>query len=287
MIWDRKKKEYFEEDVLGSTALGYVYGDRIDQRVIRFIVSRFPLISALYGFLQKTSFSKRKIERFIQRFQIDTSEFLKKDFTSFNDFFVRGIKPRPLPSDPFAIIPADGRYRFFENVDLLKGVWVKGAFLSLEALVGDREIAERYKGGSMVIARLAPPDYHRFHAVASGRVGEATLIPGSLYSVSRLAMAKERYILSRNRRVRSELATEKFGRVLYIEVGATNVGSIQQTKKAGDWLERGEEKGYFAFGGSLIVLLFEKEKIRFSADLLRDDELEIRCLMGEEMGLPV
>ena len=75
-----------------------------------------------------------------------------------------------------------------------------------------------------------------------------------------------------------------FGDVIMAEVGATMVGSIKQTYK-GNFVNKGEEKGYFKFGGSTVVLLFEKNKINIDEDLLINTAqgYETTIRMGERI----
>ena len=93
------------------------------------------------------------------------------------------------------------------------------------------------------------------------------MINGWLYSVNPVAVKKNIQIFTQNKRALCELQTPAFGRVLYMEVGATTVGSIQETYQPGQWQCKGAEKGYFEFGGSALILLFAKNTIQFDEDL--------------------
>ena len=150
---------------------------------------RNPLFSALYGWWQKQPITKRKIAPFIKNFHIDTSEFLDDPttFRSFNDFFIRKLKPsaRPFSLDPkMAIIPADGRYYFYQNIKEADGFLVKGEKFDLHSLLQDDPLAHRYAHGSMVLARLCPTDYHRYHFPCDCIPGPTRFINGWLYSVN-------------------------------------------------------------------------------------------------------
>ncbi len=104
-------------------------------------------------------------------------------------------------------------------------------------------------------------------------------IPGPLYSVNPIALKTDINILSRNKRMITPLHTKNFGAVLYIEVGATNVGSIHQTFIHGEPYAKGDEKGYFSFGGSCIILLFEPYHIQLDQDLI-----DASCRKSEILG---
>ena len=182
-------------------------------------MARSPWVSILYGALQNTSWSRRKILPFIEEFGVDTSEFLEPvtSYRSFNDFFTRKLRPevRPIHADEdVAIIPADGRYFVQEEIEGDRVFSVKNQSFSLHTLLRDAALAKTYEGGSLVIARLAPPDYHRFHFPFSCIPREPRLINGPLFSVHPIALAKNWGILAENKRVVTCLDSALFGQVL-------------------------------------------------------------------------
>jgi phosphatidylserine decarboxylase len=288
---DRKTGEKKKEKVYGHFFLKLLYGEGFVARALVRCIAHFPLFSKWYGFLQRSAYSRRKVRPFIEEFDVDASEFLEQidAFKSFNDFFIRRLKPeaRPLDSrEDILIAPADARYLVFPAIDAADGFWVKGKKFSVEELVQDAQLAKRYAKGAMAIARLCPVDYHRFHFPCDALPSPARLINGPLYSVSPLALKKNISYLSENKRMITTLQTKEFGTVLFIEVGATNVGSIHQTFTPNHPCVKGEEKGYFSFGGSCILLLFEKERISFDADLIRasNEKVETLVLLGQSLG---
>lgn len=286
---DRADSKEKVESVYGATAIAFVYGNSFVGKLARLLSAKLPFVSILYGWWQKRSWTKHKILPFIHHYHIDTSEFLNppNSFRSFNDFFVRKLQPsaRPIADSPFCI-PADGRYYFYQDIATCDGFIVKGKKFSLEKLLGDKESAKDFRDGAMVLARLCPTDYHRYHFPCDGTIMRPRLINGALYSVNPFAIKQNIDIFTENKRVITEITTESHGKVLYIEVGATNVGSIIHTSTPNHYYKKGEEKGYFSFGGSALVLLFERGKIRFDADLISATQqgLEIRCLVGQSMG---
>ncbi|HYQ56234.1 MAG TPA: phosphatidylserine decarboxylase, partial [Draconibacterium sp.] len=145
------------------------------------------------------------------------------------------------------------------------------------------------KKGEMAIVRLAPPDYHRFHFPASGTASKSIKINGHYFSVSPLALQKSLEIFCENKREYCTLSTEEYGDILIVDVGATMVGSIIQTYEANTQVKKGDEKGYFAFGGSTLVLLFEKGKITFDADLVENTKkgMETTVKVGENIASAV
>lgn len=291
---DRITGKETEEKVYGEKILHFLYeknqplNSLIGTPFAHFL-SRNAWISAAYGYWQKCGITKSKIKPFIDKFQVDPSEFLNpvEEFCSFNDFFIRKLKPdaRPMAGTE-AVIPADGRYRFFPNISQTDGFVVKGKKFNLAELLQDSVLAQRYENGSLVMARLCPSDYHRFHFPFDCIPEESKLINGWLYSVNPIAIEQNINIFTENKRSLCSLNSELFGKVLFLEIGATNVGSINQTYKPNSIQLKGAEKGYFAFGGSALILLFEPGRIQFAEDLIKLSRYgkEIRCLLGQPLS---
>jgi len=287
---DRSTHKLETEKVYGEKAVLLLYGNRLFSKPLLFIVTKFPLFSKFYGWMQKRKSSKKKIKPFIQRFGIDEREFENADFTSFNDFFIRKLKKsaRPIDVRPEAVVaPADGRYLVYPNIEKADGFYVKGKKFTLQRFLKDDALADRYKEGGMVIARLCPVDYHRFHFPVDCKVKEARFINGMLHSVNPIALCKNIECLSENKRFVTELETKAFRTVLFIEIGAVNVGSVHQTHLPNTEQSKGAEKGFFSFGGSCIVMLFEPNTICFDQDLVEASHKKIETLvkMGSSIAL--
>lgn len=292
---NRRTGKLEQEKIYGEAALDFLYGRSWLARYIgRFLCSMFSrisLFSAFYGWYQKQSWTKCKIAPFIEKFEVDSSEFLEKadHFASFNDFFIRKLKreARPLaPGSHVAIIPADGRYLFYPQIHLADGFVVKGKKFSLSTLLADDQLARQYAKGTLILGRLCPSDYHRFHFPCDCVPCEHRLINGALFSVNPFAVKQHVEIFTENKRSITELHTKRFGKVLYIEIGATNVGSIHQTYTPYLPYLKGDEKGYFSFGGSSLILLFQPGAVKLDPDLLdKETHREVRCLVGQSMGL--
>lgn len=287
-VFNRKTNKIQIEKVYGEKLLHFIYNGSFFSKLILFFTSRFTLFSFFYGIWQKSFFSKKKIKPFIEKFEIDSSEFEKKieDFSSFNDFFIRKLKreKRPIDQDEnHIILPADARYLIFPNVN--KSFFVKEKKFDLFSFLKDENLAKQYEKGSLVLARLNPTDYHRFHFPIDCYPSTPKLINGYLYSVNPIAIKKNIKIFYENKRVLTSLKTKDFGNILFVAVGATNVGSIHLTFTKNNHYRKGEEMGYFSFGGSSIVLLFEKE-IAFEEDLIQNSlkGLETKCSFGEILG---
>jgi phosphatidylserine decarboxylase len=281
---DRKTGQLCIEKIYGHKALSLLYGDSIFSTLLLPLIARLPFWSLYYGYLQKRPQSRSKIAPFIASYGIDTSEFATQNFASFNDFFIRKLKPscRPISSAPL-VCPADGRYLVYPQFSQFV---VKGQSFSLDEFLGDPTLAAHYAKGSMVIARLCPTDYHRFHFPCPATPSSPHLINGSLFSVNPLALRKRLSILSENKRVITRLETP-LGTILYIEIGATAVGTIRQTFTPHTPVQKGQEKGYFEFGGSCLALLFEPGRVTFDQDLIANTQkgLETLCQYGTSLGM--
>jgi phosphatidylserine decarboxylase precursor len=233
--------------------------------------------------------SAAEIEGFIAFHQLDMSEVLLpvSEFKSFNQFFYRALKPdaRPCsaPDDPRVVVsPADCRSVVFNTLDQAQAIWVKGREFTLQRLLGDAypEDAKRYIGGSLGIFRLAPQDYHRFHIPVDGIMGEPKPIDGEYYTVNPMAIRSALDVYGENIRVIVPIDSEVHGRVMVICVGAMMVGSTVITRKAGERVHRAEELGYFKFGGSTLLLLFEPGQMKYDDDLHDNSKSALETLVS-------
>ena len=138
----------------------------------------------------------------------------------------------------------------------------------------------------MVIVRLAPADYHRFHFPADGKISMSRKIEGYYYSVSPHAIRQNFRIFCENKREYSILSTEKFGDICIAEIGATMVGGIKQTYEPDTFVKKGDEKGYFYFGGSTVIMFLEKDRVEIDRDILENsiNGIETKVFMGEGIG---
>ena len=291
--FDRYSGKLQEEAIYGESWLRWTYGTVLG-RFFLFAVVKRALFSSWYGWRMNGAASRRKIVPFCRQFGVDTSEFEFpiEEYRTFNDFFIRRLKQETRPIavvERSVVFPADGRHLGFQNTDELDGVYAKGQHFDLATLIGDSETAQRYLGGTLVISRLSPVDCHRFSFPVAGLPGDPRSVNGYLRSVNPLVLRKNIRILFENRRFCTEVKTEQTGRVLIIEIGATCVGSIRQRYTPGATVAKGAEKGYFEFGGSASITLFEPGEIKLSEDLVQHSEsgIELYAHMGDVMGTVV
>lgn len=223
--------------------------------------------------------------------------------------------------------PADSRVLVFPSISADVAVWLKNSQFSVQTMLGpDQSSTAAFVGGSMVIARLAPSDYHRYHAPSAGTIISQYFIDGTVYSVrehyqfwflfdlatiartavfefvfddcgalsnvfeSILPQVNADAIRSQNSAIYNQRGVTVIAnatrRVAFVSVGATCVGSVNWSNTTGAVLAKGDEVGYFAFGGSTIVLLFPPNSVRFDDDLILASSRNVETLMsvGNSIG---
>ncbi|MDB6031362.1 MAG: Phosphatidylserine decarboxylase [Verrucomicrobiales bacterium] len=269
----------------------WAYGNPFGRLTVHALVKR-AAFSRWYGRRMDAPGSRSKVAPFILQYKVKAEEFADAadSFRTFNEFFYRKLKPaaRPIDPDPnSAVFPADGRHLGFQDVSQLEGIFVKGAVFDLRKLVGDDALASRFHNGAMVLSRLCPVDYHRFHFPVGGVPSQPRLINGPLFSVSPIALRQNIHIFTENKRAVTRIESPEFGVVAMLEVGATNVGSFEYTFKPGARVGKGAEKGYFKFGGSSTITLFERGRIELAKDLVETSKagIELYARIGDLMGV--
>jgi len=284
---DRAIGQIKTEQVEAGGWLFWLYNNPVGELSLQAVVKR-KFASEWYGKRMDKPASVSKIEPFIRKYHINMSDFQKKKYTSFNDFFIRKLKPgaRKIDTNKNVVIsPGDGKIQAWEDIDYQYFI-VKGYRMNLQDFLRNDSLARVYANGSLILLRLSPADYHRFHFPVSGKLSPVVKIKGEYYSVNPIALRQDIRIFCENKREYQIISSKKFAHVLMSEIGATFVGSIIQTHH-GDTAIKGEEAGYFKFGGSSIILLFRKGKINIDADLLRNtrNHLETQVRMGEHIGM--
>ena len=268
-----------------NSLLKKLYGSVSGRVLLKLLTA--PAVSAAAGKFMDSRLSKPLIPRFIRSSGIDTSQYIMWDFRSYNDFFTRAVKPEMRPVD-FApehlISPCDSKLTAYK-ITKSSRFRIKDSWYSTADLLGGNDfLARRYDSGVCMIFRLEVDDYHRYCYIDSGRKTENTFVPGVLHTVNPIAL--EHYnIYKRNCREYTVLHTDNFGDVVQVEVGAMMVGRICNHHGEHSFV-RGEEKGMFQFGGSTIVLLFEKDRILIDRDIARNSNegTETVVKYGERIG---
>ncbi len=289
-FYNRESGALETEAIFGEKPLRWVYETHLGKIALWALIRR-AAFSEFYGWWMSRPASREKVVPFCRDFKMNTSEFAEppESYASFNDFFSRKLKPgaRPVVADEnTATLPADGRHLVLPKISAATQIYAKGQCFDLEKFLGDPALAARYADGAMVCSRLCPTDYHRFHFPVAGTPAQPRVINGALYSVNPIALARRVAYLWENKRVIVEIDSPRFGKVTQVLVGATNVGTIVPTYVAGTPAEKGDELGYFRFGGSFIATLFEPGKITLSEDLVKHSEagFETYAKTGTPLG---
>lgn len=273
-----------EENTFQDRFLEILYGHWGGRLLLKPLVS--PLVSEIGGAFLDSGISGRLIKGFIRNHSIDMGDYREKEYRSYNDFFTRRMKPdaRRVDNDPEVLIsPCDARlsvYRIGED----SAFCVKHTSYTAESLLRSRKLAEQYAGGTLWMFRLCVEDYHRYIYPDGGRVSSPVRIPGVLHTVN--PVANDHFpIYKENTREYVLLRTERLGTLLQMEVGALMVGKIVNHKR-GNAVQRGWEKGHFAFGGSTILLMTEKGAVRPDQDILANSAkgAETKVRLGERVG---
>ena len=246
-----------------------------------------PGLSRLAGRFLSTKLSCVFIKPFIKSNRIDMSQFEPVEYASYNDFFSRRIRPgvRPVDMDPEHLIsPADSKLTALPITENGRFT-LKHTEYTVGSLLKNPALASEYVDGWALIFRLTVDDYHRYCYAFDAEKGENVVIPGRLHTVN--PIANDFFpIYKENAREYTILRTERFGDIIAMEVGALLVGKIVNHHGAAT-VRRGQEKGYFQFGGSTVVLLLKKDAAALDDDILENSQQGIETVVkyGEKIGI--
>lgn len=279
---DRTTGEIVTETVMGDGALRFAYNTLLG-RTLWPVLFGGRFVSALMGKYYDSPASRKDIARLTAIPGCDPSEaeYPVEHYNSFNDFFARRLKAGARVVDHnenVLVSPADGRISVHENLLPSTPIPVKGAKRSINELCGT-VLPE--KPFTVAVVRLAPVDYHRYHYPCDCCAdGALQIIPGKYHSVNPVALLRRPDLFVENTRHVAKFISPVFGNFLMIEVAAFGVGSIIQTS-GGEKFQKMDEKGFFKFGGSTVIMVFETDRIRFDEDILtasaQDMEVLVRC----------
>ncbi len=291
--FNRATQRIEDEIVYGGKFVELAYKNKIGFALTDFLFSK-RWLSLLMGAFESSTLSSREIKPFIEAYKIKMSDFEETSYSNFNDFFIRKFKPgiRNFDSDEKVFCAgAEARYLAFENIKADQRFTVKGFDINLSELLKNKEWGAEFEGGTFIVARLCPVDYHRFHFPTSGVLVQRYRVSGALHSVNPVVFEAEPKVFLRNEREVSLFETPRFGKVAMIEVGALGVGKIVQTATSPihslpQKFDKGAEKGYFLFGGSTVIWLLQKGKLELSSDLRTNslDGLETWIPLGSALG---
>jgi len=284
-FYDSVKSKLVTEKVEGFSWLVFLYRNILGKS-LRFLVSK-AWVARIYARYQSSQFSLRKIEPFVRKHNIVMTDFQKSvhEYTSFNEFFCREFKSgaRNIDQRNDAIVsPVDGKVLAFPDISQDIEFFVKNTKFSLERFLRDTSLAVEYVCGSMMIFRLAPYDYHWFHIPVDGIISEPKVINGIYESVNPIVYKSGIQPLLENKRDIITIQTEQYGQVLMVPVGAMFVGRIKHEYQAGALHKKGDRLGCFEFGGSSVVVLFQKGTVVLNHDIVERSQqgIETSVTMG-------
>ncbi|PKK40683.1 Phosphatidylserine decarboxylase [Clostridiaceae bacterium JG1575] len=289
IVYDPHTKRFEKEQVAGEGILKVLYGTAPGTLLLNGLIKR-KAVQLFAGAYCDSPFSVSRIKPFIEDYGIPMAEAVipPGGFRTFNEFFTRALRPgaRPLPAKGCHLVsPADARVRVATDLAIDAALQAKGHPYHLAELLGDASLAEPFEGGTLFTLRLNPTDYHRFHYPISCMDLGSAHFPGAYYSVNPLALQRIPELYLKNKRVVTYLRHPSLGPIALVQVGATSVGSIHHRRGAGP-ARIGEEKGYFAFGGSTLLVLTPPSPgwaIREDLLLLSAKGLEVRLRQGESL----
>lgn len=279
-----RKGNITKESSFQDRFLDKIYSHTIGRMMIRIMI--LPVVSKGCGFLLDSKISKCLIPSFIRNNSISMEEYEKKDYCSFNDFFTRKIlvEARPIEQFPESFIsPCDSRLSVYP-ISKKSTFEIKHTKYTAYSLLRNRKLAEKFAGGYIFIFRLCVDDYHRYIYIDDGKVSDSVKVSGVFHTVN--PVANDNFpIYKENTREYSLLRSKNFKTVLQMEVGALLVGKIENNPVNGK-VSRGQEKGYFAYGGSTVILMTQKGAVCPGKDILRNTVrgIETKVKMGEQVG---
>lgn len=280
IIYNRKEKNIIEIKEGLEKSLNFLYNTFLGRVILKLFLAR-PYLSKLRGWYLKRGITKKDIKPFVLKNNIDVSGFDLESFKCFNDFFIRKRDKIEFEKDNNLLIsPADSKLSVYKISEDLR-LNIKRSSYTISEILGDDKLSKKYKDGYCLVFRLCVDDYHRYIYTDNGELIKKYKISGELHTVR--PVSDKCKVFSRNTREISVLKTENFGDVVQIEVGAMFVGAIKNHEVPE--FKRGQEKGYFEFGGSTIVMLYDKNiKIDDDISEYSKKDIETKVKIGERVG---
>lgn len=268
IVYNRELKEYYSEREDKDKLVNFLYKNCIGRLLLKPLVGKgFSNIAAAY---YNSPLSKKKVNEFIDKYNIDISECTNKEFKTFSEFFERRTIDKIDKTKEHLISPVYGKIKAYKIThDLM--VDIKDSQYRIEDIVKNENIAKEYRNGTMLIIRMSLTDYHNFSFIDDGVIIKQYEIPGKLHSVRPISNKYKVY--KHNKRTVTVMKTDNFGEVTQVEIGAMLVGKIINKDKI--VFRKGEDKGHFAYGGSTVVLFVNKH-VKVDKDII------IQSLMGKE-----
>ena len=272
--YDLKSDKYYSESE--SKGLKFLYSNIFGRLILKLITLK-PIVN-IYAKYENSIFSKHKIKKFIKKNNINMDDYIEENYKSFNDFFMRRIKPEKRVLEDGFIAPCDAKLSAYK-IDSDLCLKIKNSIYTIDELIG--EDSDDFKNGYVLVYRLGVTDYHHYIYPFSGKIIKNKFIKGKLHTVQPLALKKYK-VFSENSREVTFAESVSYGKVAIIEVGAMMIGRIVNEKVTS--FNKGDERGHFEFGGSTIIYLF-KDKINLNKKILEmtNKDIEVVVKMGQNI----
>lgn len=284
-VYQRDTGQTEEEKIFGKGALHFTCETKIGRFLTSLILKR-KFVSKIAAYHYKTRHSAKMISAFLEKYHIDQSQLSKQpeEYRSFNEFFTRKLNCQCENNPDLLISPADSRL-IVHKIEEGSVFSVKGQLYTVAELLATAQGTDPlYEKGLCLVFRLCPTDYHRFCFPDSGTWDEITPIKGYYNTVNTFFSSSRVHVT--NYREKTILHTENFGNVAFVEVGAMLIGKIVQTAECPGHFTKGQEKGYFEYGASTIVMIIEEGRVCIDRDILEQSARGIECVVkyGEAIG---
>lgn len=265
-----------------SLSVRFLYQTKLGRFFLKILVH--PWISKVAGIFLSSRFSRFIVPVFIKRNQVDMTGYKKQKYQSFNEFFSRKRTGNKVDMNSESLISPCDAYLTVYPINKNSIYHIKHTDYRLKQLLKDEALAKRYAGGVCMMFRLTPKHYHRYCYICDGVVEKTKRIEGKLHCVRPVAYNAVPVFVE-NSREYIVINSNGWGKVVQMEVGALLVGKIKNySTKARVF--KGAEKGYFEFGGSTIIVLFEKGRIELNKNILdksrKGEETEV--YLGMRIG---
>ncbi len=262
-----------------------LYNTNFGEKSLKILTHKY--FSKTAGFILNSKFSKIAIDKFIKENNININEYEGYPYKSYNDFFIRKIKKEYRPFDmnkDHFISPCDSKLLVHE-ISENNTYTIKDVNYTFYELTKSKKIANKFKGGYLMIFRLSVDDYHRYYYVDDGKKTRNVKIDGLYHTVNPIA-TNTLPIYKENKREMCILKSENFDDLMLMEIGAMVVGKIVNYHQDTP-VKRGQEKGRFEFGGSTVIIAVKKDILKIDEDILENTKngFETKVKLGEKIAV--
>lgn len=280
-VYNRDTKDYEEEIEYEKEKLEFLYNTVAGRVLLKLFVAR-PLFSKINAIYYKSNISRKDIKPFIEKHNIDMKYWDIEQFKSFNDFFTRKREIDVNCSANEIIAVADSKLMIYDISDDTR-LTIKNTTYNIKDIIKSYSTAKQFNGGKALVFRLAADNYHRHVFIDSGIIIDNYTLNGVLHTVR--PISEKFKIYSENTREITVIKTKNLGTIVEIDIGALLIGCMVNTYR-GYKVTKLDEKGYFEYGGSTVVILINTN-CKIDEDILEQSRLgyETKVSIGERIGI--